>query len=67
MAISDGAGPGTAFAAATDASGPVIPTSKVKLPLTLWPSKSLTVVQSTVYTPATFVVSGILISSALST
>ncbi len=48
IAMSDGAGPGTEFAASTDEPAPEIPTSKVKLPVTRWPSNALTVVQSTV-------------------
>jgi hypothetical protein len=67
IAMSDGAGPGTEFAATTDASGPAMPTSNVKLLLTLWPSNWLTVVQLTVYTPVALVASGIRISSAAST
>ena len=47
IAMSDGAGPGTEFAAATVESGPATPTSKVKLLDTWWPSMALTVVQST--------------------
>jgi hypothetical protein len=47
IAMSDGWGPGTALAATSGAAGPETPTSKVKLPLTWWPSSALTEVQFT--------------------